>query len=113
MPCGYSCVNCIHAFSLFGKPTVKAYLLWFCQGWRQAERRQDANRDLSSGLHDGERTLCRGGETGTAEGGGDDLVVTTARTEEVAEFAVLVTEAARGGMVLEAAHTAEPALYTA
>ena len=68
---------------------------------------------LSCGLHDGECNLCRPGETGATERGGDNLVVTTAGAEEVAEFAMLTTEAAGIVMVLEAPHTSDPALDAA
>ncbi len=64
--------------------------------------------NLSCGLHDGECNLCRLGETGAAEGGRDDLIVTTAGAEEVAEFAMLPTEAGSGIVALEAAHTSDP-----
>ncbi len=43
----------------------------------------------------------------------NDLVVTAARTEEISEFTVLATEAAGCLMILEAAHTSDPALDAA
>jgi hypothetical protein len=54
--------------------------------------------------------VYRFGETGAAEGGGDDLVVTKAGTNEIAEFAMLSTEAAGCVVALEATHTSDPAL---
>jgi hypothetical protein len=54
-------------------------------------------KGLSCGLHDGECNPCRLGETGATERGGDDLIVTTAGAEEVAEFAMHTTEASYGG----------------
>ena len=44
------------------------------------------------------------------EGGGNRLVLTAARAEEIAEFAVLAAEAVGGIVALEAAHTADPTL---
>jgi hypothetical protein len=65
---------------------------------------------LSCGLYDGESNVYRLGETGAAEGGGDDLVVTKAGTKEIAELAMLSTEAAGCVVALEATHTSDPAL---
>ena len=66
-------------------------------------------KGLSCGLHDGECNPCRLGETGATERGGDDLVVTTAGTEEIAELTMLATEAGSGIVALEAPHTSDPA----
>jgi hypothetical protein len=43
----------------------------------------------------------------------DDLFVTTARTEDIAEFAMLATEAVGRVMVLEAPHTSGPSFDAA
>ena len=45
--------------------------------------------------------------------GGDMLVMTGARAEEVAEFVVAPTEALGGSEALEAAHTSRAAFYAA
>jgi hypothetical protein len=60
--------------------------------------------------HNVERNLSGLDETGAAERGRDDLVVTTAGAKEIAELAMLATEAADGGRALEAAHRSDPAL---
>ena len=64
-------------------------------------------------LHDVERKSGAFGEAEAAEGSGDDLVVTATRAEKIAEFTMLAAEAAGGVMILEAAHTSDPALDAA
>jgi hypothetical protein len=49
--------------------------------------------ELSGGSHDVERNSNTLDESGAAEGGGDDLVMMAARTEKIAEFAMLTAEA--------------------
>jgi hypothetical protein len=51
--------------------------------------------------HDVERNLSGLDETGAAERGRDDLVVTTAGRKEIAEFTMLATEAAGGVRALD------------
>ena len=64
-------------------------------------------------LHDIERNAGTCSEAGAAKGSGDGLVVTTAWTKKIAEFAMLATEAAGGVVALEASHTSDPALDAA
>ena len=45
------------------------------------------------GAHDVERNLSGLGETGAAEGGRDDLVMTTAGAKKIAELSMLAAEA--------------------
>lgn len=48
---------------------------------------------LSSGLHDVKRNCNTFDEARAPEGGRDDLVMTAARTEQIAEFAMLTAKA--------------------
>jgi len=50
-------------------------------------------QDRSGRCHDIHRNASAFGKADAAGGGGDDLVVTTARTEEIAQFTVLAAEA--------------------
>ena len=52
-------------------------------------------------------------EAGAAEGGGDDLVMTASRTEQIAEFAMLTAKAFSRLVVLEAPHPSNAALDAA
>ena len=85
----------------------------FCQFSRQwvCSERQDGDRSVRR--HDVQRDAGAFDSAGSAESGGDDLVVTASRAEEVAEFAVLFAEAVGGVMAREAAHTSDPALDAA
>jgi hypothetical protein len=67
--------------------------------------RRRMDRVFLGDTHDVERNLSGP----AAEGGRDNLVVTTAGTKEISEFTMLATEAARCVRALEAAHTSDPA----
>ncbi len=86
---------------------------WFCQRSRQITQASLWELAGSRVLHDPERNSGAFCEAEAAEGGGDCLVVTAARTEEIAKFAVLPAEAMGGVVALEAAHTSDPALDAA
>jgi hypothetical protein len=64
-------------------------------------------------LHDFERNMGGFGEMMAAERGGNGLVVTTAGTKEISEFAVFPAKALGSVMALEAAHTSDPAFDAA
>src|ERR1700756_1523244 len=85
----------------------------FCQLSRRVFDVADPCWNRSSGLHDLERDPSAFGESIATERGGDDLFVTTARTEEIAGFTMLATEAVGRVMVIEAAHTSGPSFDAA
>ena len=66
--------------------------------------------DCSGRRHDVEHGVGAFCEAEAAVGSRDDLVVTAAETEEVAELTMLATEAAGCVMALEAAHLIGSAL---
>ena len=74
----------------------------FCQVSCQRHRATRQDQNCSSRFHDVER------EAGAAGRVGDDLGVTAARAEEVAEFTVFAAEAPGGDVALEAAHILDP-----
>jgi hypothetical protein len=64
-------------------------------------------------LHDAKRDLGAFGETEPTGGGGNELVVMTVWTEEIAKLTMLATEALRCLVVLETPHTSDPSLDAA
>jgi hypothetical protein len=86
---------------------------WFCQLSRRVFGVADQCWNRFGGLHDPECDPSAFRESIATERGGDDLLVTTARTEEIAEFTMLVTGAVGRTMDLEAAHTSGPSFDAA
>jgi hypothetical protein len=71
-------------------------------------KRDSGLRGFLSGLHDAERNAGGFGESGATGDGGNGLLVATAATKKIAEFAVLSAEA-RGRLIgFEAPHTSDP-----
>jgi hypothetical protein len=81
----------------------------FVRSRRRSEVLRSTHDDLRV-LHDVEHNGGCLGEAGAAERGGDDLVVTATRAKKIAEFPVFTAEALGNVVVLEAPHTADPAL---
>jgi hypothetical protein len=64
-------------------------------------------------LHDAERNARCLGKAGTAERGGNDLVVAATGAKKIAELPVLSTDALGSVVALELPHTSDPALDAA
>ena len=64
-------------------------------------------------MHDAERNAGGFGESEATSDGGNGLVVATAATKKIAQFAVLSAEATSGLIGFEAPHTSDPPLDAA
>jgi hypothetical protein len=85
---------------------VAPHLRWFCQLSRRVFD-DGASGNFSGRLHNVEHDRRVFDEARAAEGGRNDLVVTAARTEEIAEFTMFTTEAVGRGVALKSAHTSD------